>query len=264
MSDPTRLSDSRSNSSELLRRLVRAGQSEVPEAQRLRQLADRLGLKLGAAAAASGAAKGAAGLAIGATKIGAVTVLVLGTGAAAMAIHHLAKAPPEVVSTPSVEDDTTPLRPASSVVTAALSREEPPPATAPPSPLPSVQVPQGSVSSARRPREGLNDSVQVASTAAPADSLPVDTELSLLEQAQRVLRSDPGRALGLANRDARIYPMGALAQEREVIAIEALAQLGRHSEASARAARFFQTFPGSAHGTRVRSIVDFDADAHNP
>jgi hypothetical protein len=78
------------------------------------------------------------------------------------------------------------------------------------------------------------------------------------------LRSDPRRALDLADRDAQTYPAGALAQEREVIAIEALVRLARGTEARVRAARFFQAFPGSAHGPRVRSMLDFDSDVHNP
>jgi hypothetical protein len=73
----------------------------------------------------------------------------------------------------------------------------------------------------------------------------------LLEQARRALASSPATALSLTNQDAARFPRGALAQEREVIAIEALRRLGRGAEADRRAAAFAQTFPGSAHQRRV-------------
>jgi hypothetical protein len=103
-----------------------------------------------------------------------------------------------------------------------------------------------------------------AAPAGPPDYPSNDTEFSLLEQAQRALRDDPRRALDLADHDAQRYPTGTLAQEREVIAIEALAQLGRRDEARARAARFFRAFPGSAHAPRIASLLDFEAGVHNP
>lgn len=76
-------------------------------------------------------------------------------------------------------------------------------------------------------------------------------ELALVSRAQRALAADPARALALAERHRRLYPDGGLAQEREVIAIEALRALGRGAEAKARARRFGRRYPGSAHLPRV-------------
>jgi hypothetical protein len=59
-------------------------------------------------------------------------------------------------------------------------------------------------------------------TPAQGGPLRTDTEFSLLEQAQGAMRGDPQRALELTDRDARLFPSGALVQEREVIAIDAL------------------------------------------
>jgi hypothetical protein len=45
-----------------------------------------------------------------------------------------------------------------------------------------------------------------------------------------------------------------LVQEREVIAIKALRQLGRNSEADGRAAAFAKAFPGSAFQRKLQPI----------
>jgi hypothetical protein len=72
-------------------------------------------------------------------------------------------------------------------------------------------------------------------------------EDQLLERARRALASDPNRALALTREHARSYPSGVLAQEREVIAIEALKRLGRGGEAEARRGTFEERYPQSAH-----------------
>ena len=77
------------------------------------------------------------------------------------------------------------------------------------------------------------------------------SEASLLEQARRALNGSPSYALQLANQHRARYPHGILAQEREVIAIEALRRLHRSSEAEQRAAGFSKAFPGSAHQRMV-------------
>lgn len=86
-------------------------------------------------------------------------------------------------------------------------------------------------------------------TPAPAD------EARLLLQARRALATDPARALELADAHARRFPRGTLAQEREVLAVRALAALGRHEQARARAARFEARYPGSTHLAAVRRAV---------
>jgi hypothetical protein len=48
------------------------------------------------------------------------------------------------------------------------------------------------------------------------------------------------------------FPEGALVQEREALAIEALALAGRDEEASARAAAFLREYASSPYGATVR------------
>jgi hypothetical protein len=71
-----------------------------------------------------------------------------------------------------------------------------------------------------------------------------------LEQARRALRGgDPSTALGFVN--GASASRGVLAQEREVLAIEALSAAGRVAEAKSRAQAFLSRFPGSPHQNHV-------------
>jgi hypothetical protein len=88
-----------------------------------------------------------------------------------------------------------------------------------------------------------------------------ETELGLLQRAADQLRVDPARALATAERHAARFPSGALAQEREVIVIEALVLLHRDGEANEHASRFFRVHPASAHAPRILALLGRDADA---
>ena len=61
-------------------------------------------------------------------------------------------------------------------------------------------------------------------------------------------------ALALTDEHARRFPGGALAQEREFIAVSALLSLGRTPEARSRAARLLERFPGPAYRGRLESL----------
>lgn len=89
---------------------------------------------------------------------------------------------------------------------------------------------------------------RAAKPAPPARALD---EASLLRRAQAALGERPGQALSLAREHARRFPDGALAQEREVIAISALERLGREREAAARAQAFERRWRGSVHQPRL-------------
>jgi hypothetical protein len=84
---------------------------------------------------------------------------------------------------------------------------------------------------------------------------PGPTEGSLLLRARQELASDPSDALALTQEHARRFPSGGLVQEREVLAIEALARLGRTSEAQRRLEAFRARFPRSPHVARLMALV---------
>jgi hypothetical protein len=90
---------------------------------------------------------------------------------------------------------------------------------------------------------------------APARSVEAPDEFSLITQAQ-ALRDRPVAALRVLSEHAKLYPQGALSQEREVLAVEALVNAGKLDEARARAARLEAAYPGSAHLPRVRSLLE--------
>lgn len=86
------------------------------------------------------------------------------------------------------------------------------------------------------------------------ESAPAWDEPRLIERARRALASEPRRALQLAQEHQRRFPSGALAVEREVIAIDALARSGERLEALRRARAFESSYPNSIHLPRVRSL----------
>lgn len=218
--DPSRLSDPSGPAG--LRDSLRAARADVGSDAQVARLAARLGPLMGpvvspvpAAAGLSAAAKaGLAGLALivagGAawrlSASGSASHPALRPPASAPALSH--PATPAVASAAPVAPKATDSEPA-----VVVDSRPPPPAT-PPS----------------------------AKSSPPAQP----SEADLLEQARAAMKSDPGRALQRANEHAARYPRGVLVQEREVIAIQALRQLGRNAEAERRATAFAKAFPGSA------------------
>lgn len=82
------------------------------------------------------------------------------------------------------------------------------------------------------------------------------SELELLSQAQRALKTDATRALSLSREHQRAYPSGVFAEERDALMIDALARLGHASQARTLAARFFERYPRSSHQTRITTILN--------
>jgi hypothetical protein len=105
----------------------------------------------------------------------------------------------------------------------------------------------------RQPRSRETTPGHVGRDRAPVRSKP--SEIELLSRARRALAHNPAKALALAERHRRSFSDGSLAQEREVIAIDALMRLERRAKAERRAARFHARYPSSAHQRRVDSLV---------
>jgi hypothetical protein len=94
---------------------------------------------------------------------------------------------------------------------------------------------------------------------APRESLAtVDLlakEASMLEQARSELGHDPASALATLEAHAREFPGGALAPERELLAIDALGRLGRTREARLRGEALLERSRGSLYEERVRALL---------
>jgi hypothetical protein len=229
-SDPPRLTDPDSPASGRLRQLIEECRADVGTDTEIQKLRVALGPMLwpgGAGSAGSGAAaaKGAAATAL---KVGVGALAIAGAGALFLAVSPK----PESAPRPALPAAANPSRPAVQAPSLPESTALPPPAT-------EVEVPQPSIASS-------------PSHHAATDSL---SESDLLGQAQAALAGDPARAFALSEQHRRRFSHGVLVQEREVIAVEALARLGRHAEATARGERFLVAFPSSAHRSKIESIV---------
>jgi hypothetical protein len=169
--------------------------------------------------------KGAAGASLLAKPalVGAVA-LVLGAVAGAAADRALT--PPKIVYVDRVVERV--VESASPSASTAL----PLPHSESPSPSP-VPAPRPSTASAPAASGSGRDHALAA-------------ERALVESARTALsRDDAATALATLERHAARFPSGVLTEEREALAIQALARLGRSSDARARADRFRKTFPSS-------------------
>jgi outer membrane protein assembly factor BamD (BamD/ComL family) len=71
-------------------------------------------------------------------------------------------------------------------------------------------------------------------------------ERAVIERARSALaRGDGQGALVAVAQHQRDFPSGQLSEEREALAVQALATAGRAQEAAERGARFRKTFPNS-------------------
>jgi hypothetical protein len=115
----------------------------------------------------------------------------------------------------------------------------------------------------RRRRTDVQDEarapVSVGPTADEAEEASPEQladEETLLLAARRAMRSSPSRAMEPLANHARLYPHGMLAQERELIRIQALLALGRREQAEHYRDRFESAYPGSAHLSHLRRLFD--------
>jgi hypothetical protein len=88
----------------------------------------------------------------------------------------------------------------------------------------------------------------------PGSTLRVEAELLVRARAS-VRAGDCAGALGQLDGLRARFPSSALAQEREVLAIQALACAGRSDQASGRAAAFLRDHPDSPHAAEVERFV---------
>ena len=95
----------------------------------------------------------------------------------------------------------------------------------------------------------------VVSARPAADSLAA--ERALLDPARTALgRGDGASALDAVRKHELAFRSGALAEEREAIAVQALVQLKRREEAAARGERFLVRYPGSVLAPAVRAALE--------
>jgi hypothetical protein len=286
MKDPKRLVDLDSSASPALRVLLRVGRSELPDQERLARMARELGATV-AAGAATSVSPGATSSLRSLSKTRPVAAFSKIAVAAAVAIGGVAAA------YVGVRQSITAIHPGPTPSASVTKRGTPAPVPPPratglleplmnsgPVPSASQAIPQGAATTSRpRSTPGVSPAAEASSTSVRSEPphgeqgaafavSPPETpdEVTILRRARAVIRTDASAALRLAEEHKAHYPSGALAQEREVIAIEALVSLGRSAEAWQRAERFARDYPGSAHWPRIAALVGAkeSVPVHNP
>jgi hypothetical protein len=241
MSDPSRWLDPSSDAPRGVRDLLaHAPKAPALSADAKARMATRIAQ---GAAAAGGVAAGTwlwKGL-FGATAIGLAGVVFV------LATQTHAPSPPPIRPTtavaPPIESTTVAELAPAPVETAPLRTAE---AEAP------SAVPQA-VPAARTTTAPARAAAASAHAAPAADDAGDD--LDLVQRAHGLVDSDPGAALNLTRQHASRFPHSLYDQERERIAIRALANLGRTQEARARGEAFLRNYPRSIYATPVRDLL---------
>ena len=134
-------------------------------------------------------------------------------------------------------------------------------------PVPPTAIRPAELGSAPEPRfEDGGSAPAPSATTRQAARLPVapapvasaselQLEMDLLGRLRALEPGDPQQALALAEEGRRRFSPGFFGQERETLAISALAKLGRRDEARARARAFLAAYPRSHFVERVRELA---------
>ena len=240
-SDPPRIDEGEASE---LGRLVRASRHRRAPARTAERVAQGL-TTAGAFATGTSSPSSSTGVfgRVGGAKLGALALAFMGLGGTMFAFQA------------RTSDSTPP--PVSAPATQMLAAAPPPPPSTadipsmPVEALPSSATPAVVVTSTAA-RAGAPPSP--ASWAAPraASSPPSrEGEFAFIKRAQDALASDPSRALSIAEEHARTFPAGEFVQEREVVAVQALARLGRTTEAKSRANALLARFPRTPYVPRL-------------
>jgi len=256
--DPIRLTDSASTASASLRELLRSSASDGPTADQLRSLAGRLGPQLGSVAAAPSTARHAAG----AVTVGKVVVLsaVIAATTIYWAGRTTSRPPPPVASTAIESASRAPTPRVPSATPTPSSPIDPSPST-----MATVTTSQVVRRTGAHPARARPNADRIKVTPGPDASSSVtvapplqtpDDEVTILGKAQRALVADDANAaLALTDRHNETFPSGMMIEEREAIAIEALARLGRADEARTRFDRYRVRFPRSSYRQRLERLI---------
>ena len=255
--DPARLLEAPDAALAELEPLLREARTRGPSAQQAARMRAALGLPVADPTVAHGAAQAEAAARGGRARVEHAApiptwiklslLVALGIGAAFLAQRALRNTPPDaVVSAAPRQAQSTP----------APDSQLQPQAEAPPAePAHAIESAGSAGTPARRHHAAGAERAVAERGAQPDDLRDPAAELALLKRAKAHARSAPQRALALVAEHEQRFANGALVQEREVIAIEALLAGGDRDAAEQRAARFFERFADSAHTRRVRALL---------
>jgi hypothetical protein len=99
------------------------------------------------------------------------------------------------------------------------------------------------------------DSAANAPVAVQNDDARLEREMQMLAVAQRVLTTDPARALRLAHQGDHEFPGSMFSAERKQVGLLALVQLGRLDEARRLGKPFLAAYPNAPWSERLRRAL---------
>jgi hypothetical protein len=247
--DPVRHQDD-TDLPEAWRRSLAAARAERPDGQRLTRVRSAV---LGAAATLGVAGTAAASV----TALGVKAKVVLGAllvGGAALGTQALlsdgeAEPAGERIEMAAPEQPRT-----------ARAPQPPPVEGAPPALEVDGHEPSEVAAPAPQPTSDEPRRARTAPEAGRGERGAAPSEMQLIRRAHLLTKSDPRAALRILSEHAARFPEGAFAQEREVLAIDALLQAGWKDEAQARGRRFMQDHPDSPHVPRLRALLTRGAE----
>lgn len=195
-------------------------------------------------ALSSASTPGAASVVTGAGKIVLSAMLMAGVGSAIWAVgsNDTPAATTRLPETPRISPRNAPAHPS----------HKSPADTAPPPLAQSSEARPISSTIDRRPHRSRTAADKTTIRVMP-DAGP---ERVLIDQARAALqRGRYQRVLADVHRHERMHPDGEFVEEREVLAVRALAGLGRSADASIRAHAFTRSYPASIHMPLVRAVA---------
>lgn len=122
-------------------------------------------------------------------------------------------------------------------------------------PPPSAVAPSGSATIEPAPPSSVKRGGQPLSSASSGDTLRA--ERAIIDDARSKLAAgETGAALVRLEEHARRFPKARLEEEREALSIQALANMGGHRDARARAKVFHERWPTSVYGPAVDATLE--------
>lgn len=159
---------------------------------------------------------------------------------------------PARTGSPAVESPSD----VATVSVAALPSVEPLPTTTALTPMTTAPPAKVAPPVTAAPRASAAKAATPPTSTGNEDRAGLAAELALVRRAKRALASgDAPGALTLLDEYALAFPRGKLAEEAAAIRVEALATAGETEAARSAGARFFQQYPSSPYGERVRSSL---------
>ena len=130
------------------------------------------------------------------------------------------------------------------------------PVTALPSAIPTATATATASAHVAPAATQIPSATSAASAASAGNDVDLAAERSLVDRARTALgRGQSADALAALDAHAARYPRGRLSEEREALAIDALARSGQLALARARAARFRTAYPNSVFGGVVDAAL---------